>query len=69
MKNCISLGVCYYPEHWQEADWETDLIVWNKGDFLHTDGHAACLAYNKISGSAEYDKGWRCFPTWLPPSL
>lgn len=25
MKNCISLGVCYYPEHWQEADWETDL--------------------------------------------
>ena len=21
----VSLGVCYYPEHWQEADWENDL--------------------------------------------
>lgn len=25
MKNCISLGVCYYPEHWQESEWESDL--------------------------------------------
>lgn len=24
--NEISLGVCYYPEHWQEADWEPDLL-------------------------------------------
>ena len=23
--NEISLGVCYYPEHWQESDWEPDL--------------------------------------------
>jgi beta-galactosidase len=21
----ITLGVCYYPEHWQESEWETDL--------------------------------------------
>lgn len=21
----VSLGVCYYPEHWQEAEWENDL--------------------------------------------
>lgn len=25
MKNSISLGVCYYPEHWQETEWESDL--------------------------------------------
>ena len=21
----LSLGVCYYPEHWQEDEWEKDL--------------------------------------------
>lgn len=25
MTNTLSLGVCYYPEHWPETEWETDL--------------------------------------------
>lgn len=24
-KDKVSLGVCYYPEHWQETEWENDL--------------------------------------------
>ena len=26
MAGCVSLGVCYYPEHWDRSLWESDLL-------------------------------------------